>query len=39
MLNKPRGVVSATEDRSQKTVLDLVPGGAVPARIVPCRAA
>lgn len=25
MLNKPRGVVSATEDRSQKTVLDLVP--------------
>ena len=25
MLNKPKGVVSATEDRSQKTVLDLVP--------------
>lgn len=25
MLNKPAGVVSATEDRSQKTVLDLVP--------------
>ena len=25
MLNKPQGVVSATEDRKQKTVLDLVP--------------
>lgn len=25
MLNKPKGVVSATEDRNQKTVLDLVP--------------
>ncbi len=25
MLNKPQGVVSATEDRSQQTVLDLVP--------------
>ena len=25
MLNKPQGVISATEDRSQKTVLDLVP--------------
>lgn len=25
MLNKPQGVVSATEDRHQKTVLDLVP--------------
>lgn len=25
MLNKPQGVVSATEDRSQPTVLDLVP--------------
>ena len=25
MLNKPRGVISATEDRTQKTVLDLVP--------------
>ncbi len=25
MLNKPQGVVSATNDRSQKTVLDLVP--------------
>ena len=26
MLNKPKGVISATEDRSQRTVLDLVPG-------------
>ena len=26
MLNKPQGVISATEDRTQKTVLDLVPG-------------
>lgn len=25
MLNKPEGYISATEDRSQKTVLDLVP--------------
>ena len=25
MMNKPRGVVSATEDRDQKTVLDLLP--------------
>ena len=25
MLNKPKGVISATEDTSQKTVLDLVP--------------
>lgn len=25
MLNKPKGVISATEDASQKTVLDLVP--------------
>lgn len=25
MLNKPKGVVSATEDSSQKTVIDLVP--------------
>ena len=25
MLNKPKGVISATEDRSAKTVLDLVP--------------
>lgn len=25
MLNKPKGVVSATNDRSQKTVIDLVP--------------
>ena len=25
MLNKPKGVISATEDRTQKTVLDLVP--------------
>lgn len=25
MMNKPQGVVSATNDRSQKTVLDLVP--------------
>ena len=25
MLNKPKGYISATEDRSQKTVLDLVP--------------
>lgn len=25
MLNKPQGVISATEDRTQKTVLDLVP--------------
>ena len=25
MLNKPEGVISATEDRTQKTVLDLVP--------------
>ncbi len=36
MLNKPTGVVSATEDRSQRTVLDLVPkelyrGGLFPA--------
>ena len=27
MLNKPKGVISATEDRTQKTVLDLVPAG------------
>ena len=26
MLNKPKGVVSATEDASQRTVIDLVPG-------------
>ncbi len=26
MLNKPKGIISATEDRTQKTVLDLVPG-------------
>lgn len=25
MLNKPKGYISATEDKSQKTVLDLVP--------------
>lgn len=25
MLNKPKGVISATEDSSQKTVLDLIP--------------
>lgn len=25
MLNKPKGVISATEDASQKTVLDLIP--------------
>ena len=25
LLNKPKGYVSATEDKSQKTVLDLVP--------------
>lgn len=25
MLNKPKGVISATEDRTQKTVIDLVP--------------
>ena len=27
MLNKPAGVLSATEDRRQKTVLDLLPEG------------
>jgi len=26
MMNKPQGLLSATEDRSQKTVLDLLPG-------------
>lgn len=36
MLNKPEGYISATEDRTQKTVLDLVPpdlyrGGLFPA--------
>lgn len=36
MMNKPRGVVSATEDRDQKTVLDLLPEGLLKFDLFPC---
>lgn len=36
MMNKPRGVVSATEDRDQKTVLDLLPEDLLKLDLFPC---
>lgn len=36
MMNKPRGVVSATEDRDQKTVLDLFPEDLLKFDLFPC---
>ena len=36
MLNKPEGVVSATEDRVQKTVLDLLPEKYQKMELFPC---
>ena len=36
MTNKPRGVVSATEDRDQKTVLDLLPEDLLKLDLFPC---
>jgi len=32
MLNKPTGVITATEDRSERTVLDLIDGNAYPRK-------
>ena len=39
MLHKPAGVLTATEDRRQETVLDLLPPEAAPPCPVPGRAA
>ena len=36
MLNKPEGVISATEDKSQQTVLDLVPEKYYREGLFPC---
>ena len=36
MLHKPAGLLSATEDRSQKTVLDLLPPPSAKTGAVPC---
>lgn len=36
MMNKPRGVVSATEDRDQKTILDLLPEDLLKFDLFPC---
>ena len=36
MLNKPEGVVSATEDGRERTVLDLLPSGVRNDRMFPC---
>lgn len=36
MMNKPRGVVSATEDRDQKTVLNLLPEDLLKFDLFPC---
>ena len=36
MLNKPEGVVSATEDPREKTVLDLLPGNVRRPGLFPC---
>lgn len=36
MLNKPQGVISATEDKSQKTVLDLLPDKYKKMNLFPC---
>ena len=36
MLNKPEGVVSATEDGRDRTVLDLLPQGVRNDRMFPC---
>lgn len=36
MLNKPEGVISATEDKSQKTVLDLLPEKYKKMNLFPC---
>ena len=36
MLNKPEGVVSATEDGRERTVLDLLPNGVRNDRMFPC---
>ena len=36
MMNKPRGVVSATEDRDQKTVLDFLPEDLLKFDLFPC---
>ena len=36
MMHKPRGVVSATEDRDQKTVLDLLPEDLLKFDLFPC---
>lgn len=36
MMNKPCGVVSATEDRDQKTVLDLLPEDLLKFDLFPC---
>lgn len=36
MLNKPQGIVSATEDRDQKTVLDLLPADLRKFDLFPC---
>lgn len=36
MMNKPRGVVSATEDRDEKTVLDLLPEDLLKFDLFPC---
>ena len=35
-MNKPQGVVSATEDRDQKTVLDLLPEDLLKFDLFPC---
>ena len=36
LLNKPQGVVSATEDKKEKTVLDLLPGEYARLALFPC---
>jgi 16S rRNA pseudouridine516 synthase len=36
MMNKPEGVVSATEDGRERTVLDLLPSGVRNDRMFPC---
>ena len=36
MLNKPEGVISATEDAAERTVLDLLPETYKKAGLFPC---
>ena len=36
MLNKPKGIISATSDKSQKTVLDIIPKNLYRKDLFPC---